>query len=159
VRLLALAASGYPVREAVTVGRKGGSDPAVGRVAVTVPAEPADVLAQLVALRGAGLRYPLPVAAETSFAYAKQRLARPPADGYRGAAETWRAPDGSWGKPSENTDTALVCVYGPDAPFAVLWDQPAPPGHRWFDEPNWFAQLALRLWAPLWDLHEVRWIQ
>lgn len=154
VRLLALAASGYPVSEAVTVGRISG-DAAVGRAAVTAPTDPGNILTQLLELRSAGLRYPLPMATETSFVYAKHRLEAPPTDGYRAAAETWRAPEGSWGKDSENTDDALVCVYGPDAPFAVLWDQPAPPGHRWFDEPNWFAQLAIRVWGPLWELEGV----
>jgi exodeoxyribonuclease V gamma subunit len=155
VRLLALTASGYPVSEAVTVGRWASGDPAVGRAALTVPPDPASVLTQLLELRSAGLRYPLPMATETSFVYAKHRLEAPPTDGYRAAAETWRAPDGSWEKSSENTDKALVCVYGPDAPFAVLWDQSAPRGHRWFDEPNWFAQLAVRVWGPLWDLEGV----
>jgi exodeoxyribonuclease V gamma subunit len=155
VRLLALAASGHHLSEAVTLGRVGGSDPAVARAAVTVPPDPAEVLMQLLELRSAGLRYPLPMATDTSLAYATHRLVQPPTDGYRAAAQTWRAPDGSWGKSSENTDEALVCVYGPDAPFAVLWDQPAPPGHQWFDEPNWFAQLAVRLWGPLWDLEGV----
>jgi exodeoxyribonuclease V gamma subunit len=158
VRLLALASSGYSVSKAVTVGRKGGNLATVGRAAVTVPSDPADVLAQLLALRSVGLRYPMPMATETSFAYASHRLAKPPTDGYRAAADTWRAPAGSWGKPSENTDEALVCVYSQDAPFTVLWDQPAPPGHRWFDEPNWFAQLAIRVWAPLWELEGVAWI-
>jgi exodeoxyribonuclease V gamma subunit len=155
VRLLVLAASGYPISEAVTVGRWASGDPAVGRAAVSVPPDPAIVLTQLLELRSAGLRYPLPMATETSFIYAKHRLEKPPTDGYWPAADTWRAPDGSWGKTSENTDTALVCVYGPDAPFAVLWDQPAARGHRWYDEPNWFAQLAVRVWGPVWDLEGV----
>jgi len=40
-------------------------------------------------------------------------------------------------------------VYGPDAPFSDVWDQPAPARFQWFDEPNWFAQLAVRLWEPI----------
>ena len=112
--------------------------------------DPAALLGQLLDLRSAGLRYPLPMATESSYAYAQQRLRTSPADGYRKAADTWCAPSGSWGKSDENCDAALVCVYGPDAPFEVVWDQPAPPGHQWSDEePTWFAQLAVRLWEPL----------
>jgi len=149
VRLLALGAAECPVSEALTLGCTGGTSPAVHRSVLSVPPNPAELLVQLVQLRAAGLRYPLPMATDTSCAYAEHRLGQPPTDGYRAAAETWRAPEGSWNRSSENTDKALVCVYGPDAPFAVLWDQPAPTGHRWFDEPNWFAQLALRVWGPL----------
>jgi exodeoxyribonuclease V gamma subunit len=149
VRLLALAASGYPLTEAVTLGRMGGADPAVRRSVLTVPPDPAELLAQLVELRAAGLRYPLPMAVDTSYAYAERRLRTPPADGYQAAVETWRTPGGSWGISNDNTDPALVCIYGPDAPFSVLWDHRAPQGHQWYDEPNWFAQLAVRVWGPL----------
>jgi exodeoxyribonuclease V gamma subunit len=155
VRLLALAASGYPVSEAVTLGRMGGDDPAVRRSVITLPPDPADLLAQLVELRSVGLRYPLPMAIDTSYTYAEHRLRTPPADGYRAAADTWCAPAGSWGSSDENTDPALICVYGPDAPFSALWDQPTPPGHQWFDEPNWFGQLAIRMWAPLLERDDV----
>lgn len=146
---MALSAAECPASEALTLGCTGGTSPAVRRSVLRVPPNPAELLVHLVALRGAGLRYPLPMATDTSCAYAEHRLGQPPTDGYRAAAETWRAPEGSWNRSSENTDKALVCVYGPDAPFAALWDQPAPTGHRWFDEPNWFAQLALRVWGPV----------
>jgi exodeoxyribonuclease V gamma subunit len=149
VRLLALAAVGYPISDAVTLGRIGGRNPGVSRSVLTVPNDPAALLAQLLELRSAGLRYPLPMATESSFMYAEHRLRTPPADGYQAAAETWCAPGGSWDRSDENADPGLVCVYGPDAPFAVLWDQAAPSGHRWFDEPTWFAQLAVRVWGPV----------
>jgi exodeoxyribonuclease V gamma subunit len=155
VRLLALAAAGYPISDAVTLGRIGGRNPGVSRSVLTVPDDPAALLAQLLDLRSAGLRYPLPMATESSFVYAEHRLSTPPADGYQAAAETWCAPGGSWDRSDENADPALVCVYGPEAPFAVLWDQPAPPGHQWFDEPNWFGQLAVRVWGPLLEQESV----
>lgn len=149
VRLLALAASGYPVTEAVTLRRIPGRNPGVSRSMVTVPDKPAELLMQLLELRSAGLRYPLPMATEASFVYAEHRLAHLSGDGYEAALDTWCNPTGAWGRDAENTDDALVCVYGPDAPFSALWDQSAPQGHQWFDEPNWFAQLAVRLWGPL----------
>jgi exodeoxyribonuclease V gamma subunit len=150
VRLLALAASGYPVTEVVTLGRGGsGNNPGVSRSMITVPDDPAALLAQLLELRDAGLRYPLPIATESSFAYAEQRLADPPGDGYRAASKKWWDPTVTWRRDDEKDDEALVCVYGPDAPFSDVWDQPAPARFQWFDEPNWFAQLAVRLWEPI----------
>lgn len=149
VRLLALAASGYSISEAVTLRRVSGRNPGVSRSMITVPDDPAQLLMQLLELRSVGLRYPLPMATESSHDYAESRLSTPPGDGYEAALDKWGNPTGAWGRDAENIDDALVCVYGSDAPFSVLWDQSAPQGHQWFDEPNWFAQLALRLWGPV----------
>ena len=74
------------------------------------------------------------------------------AQAYAKAVAAWTSTGGG-GVPQpseENDDPAIVCVYGPDAPFSAVWDQPVPDGQqRNAGEPSWFGQLAVRLWAPL----------
>jgi exodeoxyribonuclease V gamma subunit len=161
VRLLALCAANGADSSAVVIGRAENDRRAAKYAALTAPPEPARLLAQLLDLRAAGMREPLPLAPETSCAYAARRLSFSPDDAYDLAKGAWTSSSGGKFRTfRENDDAAICCVYGPDAPFSVVWDEPAPEGERWFDdEPNRFAQLALRVWGPLIEherIHRVR---
>jgi exodeoxyribonuclease V gamma subunit len=152
VRLLALACSGGEDWQAITIGRLRDDMRVAKRALAKTPADPAAILGELLALRSAGLCVPLPVATETSHAYAGTRKTSFALDdAYAKAVAAWTSTgSGAHRSSGDNDDAAIVCVYGPDAPFSVLWDQPIPDGHRWSqDEPTWFGQLAVRLWAPL----------
>ncbi len=156
VRLLAVAAAtGASDWQAVTIGRVKDDAPAARRSTLTVPADPAGVLTQLAELRDHGLAAPLPLAPRASSTYATRRLAgASPEEACSDAARAWTsAGHGSWRRAEENNDNAIQFVYGTDAPFSVLWAQPAQQGESWSDEPNRFAQLARRVWQPLLD-HE-----
>jgi len=143
VRHLAVVASlGDGTLTSVTVGRRGGGarrsllqgvDPGAARRA----------LEDLVALRDAGLREPLPMAVAASEAYAERRQ--------RGDSveEATAAAHGKWeaGRfANENAEPEHVLVFGAKAPLSELMSEPddGPSG-----EPSRFGALALRLWAPL----------
>ena len=149
------AATGASDWQAVTIGRVKDDAPAARRSTLTVPADPAGLLTQLVELRDRGLAAPLPLAPRASSTYATRRLAgASPEEACSDAARAWTSEGhGSWRKAEENNDNAIQFVYGTDAPFSVLWAQPAQQGEPWSDEPNRFAQLARRVWQPLLD-HE-----
>jgi exodeoxyribonuclease V gamma subunit len=174
-RLLALCVAHPGDWQAVVIGRADDDQCAAQCAVLTAPAEPVPLLAQLLEIRAAGMREPLPLPPETSCAYAGQYAvasARRPelsdrvvsasrsflavlAAGSSGsdtmaAKNAWTSKGrGEWRTIRENDDTAICCVHGPDAPFDVLWDPPAPEAERWFDEPKRFAQLARRVWEPL----------
>lgn len=155
VRLLALLAHGRDA-DAVVIGRhnKGGK-----RVALSAPPDPAGVLAGLLDIRAGGLREPLPLGPETSYTYAKRRRSNSSDDARDFAAVTWTSTSNvAFRSSRENDEQSIRCVYGPDAPFSVWWDQPAPPAERWFadDPPNRFAQLALRVFGRLIDHEQIR---
>jgi exodeoxyribonuclease V gamma subunit len=153
VRLLALACSdGRDDWQAITIGRLREDIGLAKRSTLKLPAHPAAVLTELLELRSIGLCAPLPMATETSHAYASTRNdASSPDQAYAKAVATWTSTGGGgYRSPGDNDDPAIVCVYGPDAPFSALWDQPTPDGQDLIAaEPTWFGQLALRLWAPL----------
>jgi len=143
VRLLVLAAGGYPVRRAVTIGRY--KDLQVAFYAVhTTPQDPAEALAALLELRAAGMCQPLPLFSATSHAYVAAGVGG--YDGVRAATEAW---EGGFNRPGENADAAMMAVHGTDCPFSTVWDLPIPEGHTWSAEPTWFGQLAQRMWAPV----------
>jgi exodeoxyribonuclease V gamma subunit len=155
VRLLALAAfTGETDWQAVTLGRND-NDIRRGREAVaTVPKDPAALLADLLELRATGLREPLPLATQASCAYA-QEFRWNPDEAAESARDAWTSEgSGAFRTYRENSEAAICCVFGEDAPFDVLWDRPALTGPQWPDAPNLFAQLALRVWLPLLDGHE-----
>ncbi|HUO38491.1 MAG TPA: exodeoxyribonuclease V subunit gamma [Mycobacterium sp.] len=153
VRLLALACSdGRGDWRALTIGRLRDDIGLAKRSVLKLPADPAEVLEDLLELRSLGLGAPLPTATETSHVYAcARREGRTVAQARAEAVAAWTSTGGAGYRNScENDDPAIVCVYGPDAPFSALWDQPVPDGQpRNADEPSWFGQLAVRLWAPL----------
>ena len=152
IHLLALACSGGHDWQAITIGRLREEITVAKRSLLKTPADPAAILAELLELRSAGLRAPLPVATQTSYCYAETRKTSfKPGEAHAKAVAAWTSTGaGRYRSSGDNDDAAIVCVHGPDAPFSVLWDQPIPDGRRWFeDEPSWFGQLAVRLWAPL----------
>jgi exodeoxyribonuclease V gamma subunit len=156
VRLLAVAAAtGASDWQGVTIGRVKDDAPAARRSTLAAPADPVGLLTQLVELRDRGLAAPLPLAPRASSTYATRRLAgASPEEACNDAARAWTSEGhGSWRRAEENNDKTIQFVYGTDAPFSVLWAQPAQQGESWSDEPNRFAQLARRVWQPLLD-HE-----
>lgn len=153
VQLLALACSdGGDDWQALTIGRLRDDIGLAKRSVLKLPRDPGAVLADLLELRSVGLCAPLPLATETSHVYACARHeASTVAQAAAKAVAAWTSTSGSGYRNScENDDAAIVRVYGPDAPFSALWDQPVPPGQPPDGgEPSWFGQLATRVWEPL----------
>jgi exodeoxyribonuclease V gamma subunit len=153
VRLLALACSdGRDDWRAITIGRLRDDVELAKRAVLKLPADPAEVLTDLLKLRSLGLCAPLPMATETSHVYAcARREGSTVAQAHPKAAAAWTSTGGAGYRNSgDNDDPAIVSVYGPDAPFSVVWDQPVPDGQQPnAAEPSWFGQLAARLWGPL----------
>lgn len=155
VRLLALCAHGLDC-DAMVIGRhnQGGKE-----VALKAPMDTAGVLAGLLDIRAAGLREPLPLGPETSYAYAARRKSMSAEDAHAVAAKAWTSTSaGAFRNSGENDEKSISLVYGSDAPFSVWWDQPAPAAEQWSaEEPsNRFAQLALRVFGPLFDHEQFR---
>jgi len=152
IRLLALACSGGSDWQAITIGRLRDDFTLAKRSLLKTPPDPAAILTELLELRSVGLRAPLPLVMDTSYSYAETRTGSTnPDDAYAKAVGAWTSTGGgSYRVSKDNDDDAIVCVYGSDAPFSVVWDQPSPDGQRGIaGEPSWFAQLAVRLWSPL----------
>jgi exodeoxyribonuclease V gamma subunit len=144
INLLALTAgrTDRPWR-AVAIGR-GKQGPAH---AILGPLDPALVpaqLASLVALLDEGLCRPLPMVLKTSHAYAVARAAGRSEDAaLKAAGREWTRSRGG----GESEEAAHVLVWGADAPLEVLLATPAAGAHA--SEASRFAELAMRLWAPL----------
>jgi len=155
--LAAAAATGTGGWQAVTIGRVKDDAPSARRSILTVPADPAGLLAQLVGLRDRGLAAPLPLAPRASSTYAARRLSgASPQEAWSDAALAWTSKgQGSWRRAEENNDDAIRFVYGPDAPLGVLCAQPTQQGEPWSDEPNRFAQLARHVWQPLLEHEQI----
>jgi exodeoxyribonuclease V gamma subunit len=129
---------------AVTVGRN--RDDASRSVFTGVAPELAiRCLDLLVRIRDAGLREPVPLALETSAAYAVRRRAVAAADALEGACKRWEADAFS----PERNEPEHVLVYGPNAPFTTLTAAPAAPDEQYPDEPTRFGSLARLVWEPL----------
>ncbi len=146
VELLALAAAA-PERElaAVTIGR-GTGGVARSRLGPVDPERAQTVLGDLVALRGDGLRGPLPLTAKASATYAQRRPGMSVGNALALAEKDWC--DRGFGDqtiPGEQRDPAHALVWGDGAPFSALLAEPS--GDP--DEPTRFAALARRVWAPL----------
>ena len=138
--LLAAAATGVPgaPARALTTGRGPYRRP-VWRSTLTVPDDPAAVLADLVALHDDGLRAPVPVASDASHEYAVRRHAGGTVEeALDAAAEAWG------GRFGDVTDRHLAYVLGTPPAFERMTAEPdpGPEGTR-------FGALAVRLWRPL----------
>jgi exodeoxyribonuclease V gamma subunit len=136
---------------AVAVGRGGKGKGAKRSLLGPLPLAAAEAaLDELVALYRSGLLSPLPLPVKSSAEYAFLRDTGTRATSARiGAEKSWLS--GMF--PGEQADAEHVLVYGPDAPFSVLTDQPAAPGEDgagWpADETDRFGLLARRLWDRL----------
>ena len=135
VRLLALNAAGHAV-DAVTVAR--GS---VARIPALDPDDARAQLAVLIDLYDRGMNEPLPLARNTSAAYAAGANAR-----------------GEWESDrfnKEDRDPEHELVFGAGTTFAQLLSSPPRDDERWDPvEQTRFGQYALRLWSGL-LFHEV----
>jgi exodeoxyribonuclease V gamma subunit len=145
VRHVALVASlGDAALQSVTVGRRRGG----ARRSILHGVDPAGarrVLNSLVALRDAGLRAPLPMAAGTSQAYAERRHRGDSAGDALAAARTeWEASRFS----NENAEPEHVLVFGAKVSLDALTSEP---DESRPDEPTRFGALARRLWTALLD--------
>jgi exodeoxyribonuclease V gamma subunit len=113
-------------------------------------ADPAALLADLVALYRQGLREPLPVPPRTAFAFADCR--RTHKAEYWPIRREWDTSDQS-PMPGEQSLPEHVRVYGARAPIEVLLTAPVErdggPG-----EPHRLGRLACRMWNPVFE-HEV----
>ena len=106
VRLLAAAAAtGTGGWQAVTIGRVKDDAPSARRSTLTVPADPAGLLAQLVGLRDRGLAAPLPLAPRASSTYAGRRLSgASPQEAWSAAALAWTSEGhGAWRRGERTT--------------------------------------------------------
>ncbi|HUA96670.1 MAG TPA: hypothetical protein VMB82_14235, partial [Acidimicrobiales bacterium] len=158
VRFLAVSAA-RPELDAsvITVGRGRGHQPPQVSLLAPMAATPAerrrralDELAVVLDLYQRGLRSPLPMACQTSAAWAEARhLGKDEDDAYRAAEAEWN--DGNF--PGEMSDAEHRYVWGQGYPLAGLIDEPPAAGE---EGPGWpasehrrFARLAGRLWYPL----------
>jgi exodeoxyribonuclease V gamma subunit len=146
VRLLALTAATRGPWRAVTIGRGQKFGLAMATAGPLDPDLAAAVLAELVELRRAGLREPLPLPTAAGHIYATvRRGGAEPAGALEEALRKW-----STGAGAERADSAHVRAWGPDAGPDVL-TAPGPPG----GEPTRFGTLALQVWSPLLTAEDV----
>jgi exodeoxyribonuclease V gamma subunit len=137
---------------AVAVGRGGrGKGPKASMLGPLPLAEATAALDELVSLYRAGLSSPLPLPLKTSSEYAFLRAKGNGVHAARiGSSDKWMS---NQFIPGEQADAEHVLLYGPDAAFSVLTDQPAAPGEGgpgWSgDEAERFGLLARRLWGRL----------
>jgi exodeoxyribonuclease V gamma subunit len=151
VELLALTAS-QPDHawQGVVIGRGERLSAAVATLGPVDADHARSLLAELVAVRDAGLRVPLPLPMATTAAYAAERHAgRRPDLAESAARAAWTS---SFGWPREDADPEHVLLWGESAPFDALrdWTCPVPePGSGYASEPSVFGRLACRVWLPL----------
>jgi exodeoxyribonuclease V gamma subunit len=160
VRLLALTAA-YPERrfESVTVGRaRAGAPEGASATIARIPALERDAalghLATLVDLWERGMREPLPVACQSSGAYAQAAAA-----GANAVAAGRREWESGWRYPKEDADLEHRLVFGGVLAFADLLAA-APradeAGEGWdADETTRFGRLARRIWDGALQCEEV----
>ena len=133
IELLALAV-GRPDQawRAVAVGRRG-HDALTWVVGPVDQEVAAAALLDLVGLRDAGLRTPLPLPVRTAEGFARRKR--------YGALGEWRS---SYEVPGEDADAEHVLCWGASAPLEVLlaWRSPVLPGVG-------FADLVTRVWGPV----------
>jgi len=141
IRLLALGAVDPGTDwSAVCIG-KSGKDAAVREFAA--PRDSAELLADLVDIRDAGLREPIPLPLGTSHAWTSAR--RKGADHYRAALFAWKS-----GKyDGEDARPAHILAWGAEPPFAVLLDPVRDDEPAVVGEDTRLGAFAARVWAPL----------
>jgi exodeoxyribonuclease V gamma subunit len=147
VRLLAAVAStGDDGLRAVAVGkgRDGAERCLLGGLRAPAARE---LLADVVALRDAGLREPLPMAVRTSAAYAQARVRMSAANARARAAKEWESDRFA----PEAGEREHRLLFGGVRSFADLAAAPPGPGEEFADETSRFGVLARRLWTPLLD--------
>ena len=142
--LAAVAATGDGACRAVAVGKsRDGADRCL--LGGVEPVAATELLADLVGLRAAGLREPLPMALKTSFAYAQGRVRMSEANARARAAKEWEADRFA----PENADREHMLLFGSALPFAEWAAAPPAAGERFEGESTRFGVLARRLWTPL----------
>ncbi len=158
VRVLALAAS-YPDRNwtAHTIGRPTNSRSRdTHAVSLLGPVEDhaaRRLVRDLVDLRDRGLCGPLPVPLKASFSYARlRRTEAPVSEAEHKAGYDWN--DSRF--PGECSDSAMVRVYGAQAPLPET-TVPPEPGEEHPGETSRFGALAMRLWGPLLAAEQGSW--
>jgi exodeoxyribonuclease V gamma subunit len=110
------------------------------------------VLRDLVALRDAGLRDPLPVPVKTSLRYARARRAHADVpDALEKAGYEWSSKFGG----DRDTD-AVRRIWGPGASLPGVGVGPGP-GEDFAGEASRFGALALRVWSPLIQAEQGGW--
>jgi exodeoxyribonuclease V gamma subunit len=146
-RLLALTVTDGQPWVAVTIGRGARHGSTQARLGPVAAAAARVALVELVALRDAGLREPLPLPTVAGHTYARARAGG--AEAAEAAAEAVR----TWtvGALAERAEESHRTVWGSTAGPEVLLGAAGPPG----GEPTRFGTLALALWAPLLHAEDV----
>lgn len=145
VQLLALAVA-HPDRpwSATTIGKGGREEPTASAVIPRIDPERARaVLTDLVALRAAGLREPLPLFPKASERYVADRPRKTTRQAFDAARRSWSA---GWG---DGRDAAHVLVWGRDRALDDVAGAPTGAGPDAGGESTRFGELAVRLWRPL----------
>lgn len=151
VQLLALAYA-EPGRTwtAVTIGRGPGTSARAALSTLTAPdaATARARLGELVALRDAALREPLPLPVATTCAYARSREAGDE------VGQALADADGAWADsrmvPGEQSDPYHRLVWGTGTPLRAVLGEPAPQEATWWpEEGHRLGVLARRMWQPL----------
>jgi exodeoxyribonuclease V gamma subunit len=105
-------------------------------------------LAVLLDLYDRGMREPLPVACDTSAAYAAAVAAG--SDGVAAAQKAWKS---DYDRDREDREPEHVAAFGRELSLAELMSEPARPDERgagWEEtEPTRFGRYAVRLWGGL----------
>jgi exodeoxyribonuclease V gamma subunit len=110
------------------------------------------VLRDLVALRDAGLRDPLPVPLKTSLRYARARRAHADVpDALEKAGYEWSSRFGG-----DRDADAVRRIWGPGASLPGMGVAPGP-GEDFAGEASRFGALALRVWSPLIQAEQGGW--
>jgi exodeoxyribonuclease V gamma subunit len=114
-------------------------------------------LSALIELRDRGLREPLPIAPDTSAAYA---AAIRHGDGAAATTAAERAWQSGFNRPREDAEPEHVRAFGAELTLAQLMElAPAPDetGAGWpADESSRFGRYARRLWDPLLDIEDLK---
>lgn len=150
VSLLALAVAENRPWRAVITGRGKLRRYPVWRCELTAPPAPEAlaIVRELVALRDAGLREPLPIATAATAVYAERRFAGDtPEDALSAADREFLGGTDGPGRFGEHTDRHLRYIWGAAPRLEQLLAAPAPAGEP--VETTRFGSLARRLWVPL----------
>ncbi len=154
VQLLALTAA-HPGRRwsTVTVGRPQHNRPGayVSRLTAPPPATARELLDQLLALRAAALREPLPLPVPIACTYATSRSGGDSVDmALVNARRAWRSDR------FLREDEHHVICWGPDAELDDILGTPTPAEREWYPEDGTrLGVLARRIWEPLLAHEEV----